>query len=109
MRNVPCVLGYLLACLVCLPWALPVERAAAADWFTVAYLGIFQIGVAYIAMTRGMRGVPALEAALLLLLEPVMAAVWAWLIHGEQPGRWSLTGCLLILAASVASVVTRAE
>jgi drug/metabolite transporter (DMT)-like permease len=87
----------------------PVERASAIDWFAVAYLGVLQIGVAYIAMTRGMRHVPALEAALLLLLEPVMAAVWAWLVHGEQPGSWSLAGCLVILVASVASVLTRRE
>ena len=51
----------------------------------------------------------ALEAALLLLLEPVMATVWTWLVHGEQPGPWSLAGCLVILTASVASVLSRRE
>jgi len=103
------VAGNLLACLICLPMALPVERAATGDWFAVIYLGVFQIGVAYIAMTRGVRHVPALEAALLLLLEPVLATVWAWLIHGEQPGRWSMAGCLIILSASIASILTRRE
>lgn len=103
------VAGNLLAFLICLPMALPVEQAAAIDWFAVSYLGVLQIGVAYIAMTRGMRHVPALEAALLLLLEPVMAAVWTWLVHGEQPGPWSLAGCLVILTASVASVLSRRE
>jgi len=103
------VAGNLMAFLVCLPMALPVERAVAADWFTVVYLGVFQIGVAYIALTRGVRRVPALEASLLLLLEPVLAAVWAWLVHGEQPGPWSLAGCLIILSASVASVLSRSE
>jgi drug/metabolite transporter (DMT)-like permease len=103
------VAGNLLAFLVCLPLALPVERATAVDGFAVAFLGVFQIGVAYIAMTRGMRRVPVLEASLLLLLEPVMAAVWAWLVHGEQPGPVSMAGCLLILGASVASVASRSE
>jgi drug/metabolite transporter (DMT)-like permease len=103
------VAGNLLAFLICLPMIFPVGQAAAIDWFAVAYLGVLQIGVAYIAMTRGMRHVPALEAALLLLLEPVMAAVWAWLVHGEQPGPWSLAGCLVILIASGASVLGRPE
>jgi drug/metabolite transporter (DMT)-like permease len=103
------VSGNLMAFAICLPMALPVERAGATDWFTVAFLGVFQIGVAYIAMTRGVRRVPALEASLLLLLEPVLAALWAWLIHGEQPGPWSLAGCLIILSASVASVLSRPE
>jgi DME family drug/metabolite transporter len=103
------VAGNLLAFVICLPLALPVEQAVATDWFAIGYLGVLQIGVAYIAMTRGMRHVPALEAALLLLLEPVMAAVWAWLVHGEQPGPWSLAGCLVILAASGASILNRPE
>ena len=103
------VAGNLLAFLICLPMALPVEQAVATDWFAVGYLGVLQIGVAYIAMTRGMRHVPALEAALLLLLEPVMATVWAWLVHGEHPGPWSLAGCLLILFASAASILNRPE
>jgi DME family drug/metabolite transporter len=103
------VAGNLMAFVICLPLALPVEQAVATDWFAIGYLGVLQIGVAYIAMTRGMRHVPALEAALLLLLEPVMAAVWAWLVHGEQPGPWSLAGCLVILAASGASILNRPE
>jgi len=103
------VAGNLLAFVICLPLALPVEQAVATDWFAIGYLGVLQIGVAYIAMTRGMRHVPALEAALLLLLEPVMATVWAWLVHGEQPGPWSLAGCLVILAASGASILNRPE
>jgi drug/metabolite transporter (DMT)-like permease len=52
-----------------------------------------------------MRGVSALEASLLLLLEPVTSAVWAWWLHGEQPGPWSLAGCALILGAAVLRVV----
>ena len=47
-----------------------------------------------------MRRVPAFEASLLLLLEPVLNPVWAWLVHGERPGAWSLAGGALILAAT---------
>ena len=73
------------------------------DWAVVAYLGLFQIGLAYVAMTRGMRGTPAFEASLLLLLEPVLNSIWAWLVHSEQPGPASLLGCTLILVASLAT------
>jgi drug/metabolite transporter (DMT)-like permease len=95
------VAGNLLACLLCLPFALPVPAAAAADWLVVAYLGVFQIGLAYVLMTRGLRSLPALEVSLLLLLEPVLNALWAWLVHGEQPGSWSLAGCAIILGATL--------
>ena len=95
--------GNALAFLVCAPLAFPVSGSVPLDWAVVAYLGLFQIGLAYVAMTRGMRGTPAFEASLLLLLEPVLNSIWAWLVHSEQPGPVSLLGCSLILAASLAT------
>ena len=45
---------------------------------------------------RGVRALRALETSLLLVLEPVLNSVWAFLIHAEVPGRWSFAGCTLI-------------
>lgn len=100
------VAGNVIACLACLPLALPVTSTSAADWTIIGFLGVFQIGIAYVFMTRGMRGVPALEASLLLLLEPVASVLWAWVFHSEEPGAWSSTGCVLILVSTVLRVVT---
>lgn len=91
------VAGNLLAFLVALPYALPVVESTAADWVVVAFLGIFQVGVAYVILTRAMRDVAAFEASLLLLLEPVLNPLWAWLVHGEVPAAWALVGGGLIL------------
>jgi DME family drug/metabolite transporter len=101
------VAGNLIAFLVCLPLALPVTDGRTTDWAIVAYLGVFQIGLAYVLMTRAVRRLPALEVSLLLLLEPVLNAVWAWLVHGERPGPWSLLGCAAILVATAAHVLRR--
>lgn len=95
------VVGNLFVCLVCLPLALPVEGATTSDWLWVVYLGVLQIGLAYVFMTRSVRRVPALEGALLLLLEPVLNTLWAWLVHGEVPGTWSRLGALTILVATI--------
>jgi drug/metabolite transporter (DMT)-like permease len=94
--------GSLFAVFGCLPLALPVAGSRPADWLTVLYLGVFQIALAYVLLIRGLQGVPAFEASLLLLLEPVLNPIWAWLVHGERPGPWSLAGAALILAASIA-------
>jgi drug/metabolite transporter (DMT)-like permease len=96
----PVVAGNLIVFAVGLPLALPVTRWAASDLGTIAYLGMVQIGLAYVCMTWGMRDVPALEASLLMLVEPALNPVWAWLVHGERPSRWALAGGALILAAS---------
>lgn len=96
------VWGNVIACLICLPLALPVESSRPVDWLVIAYLGIFQIALAYVFLIRGLRHVSALEASLLLLLEPVLNPIWAWLAHGERPGAWSIAGGALILAATLA-------
>jgi drug/metabolite transporter (DMT)-like permease len=97
--------GNLIAFAVCAPLAFPVSSSTPLDWGVVLYLGLFQVGLAYVAMTRGIRRTPAFEAALLLLLEPVLNAVWAWLVHREEPGPASLAGCGLILATSLATAI----
>jgi drug/metabolite transporter, DME family len=96
------VAGNVIAFLACAPAAFPVPATAGAgDWLGVAYLGVFQIGAAYLLLTAGLRHVPALEASVLLLLEPALNPVWSWLVHGETPGPWSIAGGALILGATI--------
>lgn len=99
------VTGNFIAFLVCLPFALPVEDAAPTDWLVVSALGAFQVGLSYVLLTSAVHHIGALEASLLLLVEPVLSPVWAWLLHGEQPGGWSLAGGAIILAATAAKTV----
>ena len=56
-------------------------------------------------LTRGVRHVTALDASLLLLAEPVLNPVWAWMIQGERPTSWSLIGGAVILVASVSRTI----
>jgi DME family drug/metabolite transporter len=92
--------GNLVAFAACLPFALPVSGARVADGAIIAYLGVFQIAGAYYFLSGGLRLLSALDATLLLMLEPVLNPVWAWLFHGERPGAWSLVGGAVILAVS---------
>ena len=99
------VMGNLMSFAACLPWALPVTSSRTADWIAIAYLGFFQNGVAYVFMTSGIPRVPALEASLLMYVEPALSPVWAWLVHGERPGPLSLCGGGLILLATAIRTV----
>ena len=94
-------IGNLLALFVSLPFALPVVQARAVDVAIVVGLGTVQIGLAYLFLTKGLRSVPALQAMILLLLEPALNPIWAWLWHGERPGGWSIVGGVLILGATI--------
>ncbi|HET6836610.1 MAG TPA: DMT family transporter [Gemmatimonadales bacterium] len=94
------VSGNLTAFLVSLPMALPVGSHPIGDWAIIGYLGIFQIALAYVFVTNAIRHIPALEASVILLLEPVLNPVWAWLVQRETPGAWALLGGAIILGAT---------
>src|SRR4051794_27254452 len=88
--------GNVFAALLCIPLALPLAPARPTDWALIAFLGVFQIAVAYVFLIRGLVRVRAFEASLLLLLEPVLNPIWSWLVHGERPGVWSIAGAAVI-------------
>ncbi|HEX8843653.1 MAG TPA: DMT family transporter [Pyrinomonadaceae bacterium] len=76
------------------------------DALSVAYLGIFQIGVAYTLFTLGMaRGVRSLDAGIVGYIEPVLNPVWVFLILGEQPSTWAIVGGGIIIAAVASHTV----
>src|SRR6185503_17127743 len=95
------VAGNALAFVACLPAALPLGPSRPVDWLLIAFLGVVQIGVSYLLLTRSMGRLSALEAGLLLMFEPVLTPLWAWAVHGERPSGWALAGGAVILAAMV--------
>jgi drug/metabolite transporter (DMT)-like permease len=91
------VIGFLSA----LPMALPAAAPNVANVEVIVYLGVLQIGLAYMFVARAIRHVPAFEATTVLLLEPALNPCWAWLVQGEKPGAGSLGGGAIILAATL--------
>jgi len=101
--------GNLIAGLAAGAVAWPMQTGSALDWGLIVYLGAAQIALAYVLVTSGLKQVTALEASLLLLLEPVLNPVWAWALHGESPGGLAVLGGGMILLATAARAVTGAR
>lgn len=70
-----------------------------ADVAGLLFLGIVQIGVAYIFFAFAMARVQALEASLIGMLEPVLNPVWVFLFLGETPGWWAVLGGAILVSA----------
>ena len=76
--------------------ALPTMTAL--DWFAVSFLGIVQIGIAYILFIKGVTGgTRPLDASIIGFIEPLLNPVWVFLFVGEQPSAWAILGGAIII------------
>jgi len=97
--------GNLTASVVALLVAQPLLAGRPVDWAVVVFLGVCQLGVPYLFMTRAIPRLRALEVGLFLLIEPVLNPIWAWLVHGEKPGLATVAGGTLILGATAVRMI----
>ena len=68
------------------------------DIFAILFLGIFQIGIAYILFTRGLAsGVRSLDASIIGFVEPLLNPVWVFFFIGERPSIWAIFGGIIII------------
>ena len=96
---VPAVmLGGAISCVLVLPFALPFSLSQ-KDFFLLAFLGFFQLGLPCMLLVIASRTLPAPEIALIGLLEVVLGPIWAWLGAGEAPAAATLAVGAVVLAA----------
>jgi drug/metabolite transporter (DMT)-like permease len=65
----------------------------------LAFLGVFQIALAYVLFVAGLQRVTATQASLVGMLEPVCNPIWVFLAIGERPTGWAVAGGFVVLAA----------
>lgn len=83
-------------------WSFPFAHFASTGAILLG-LGVIVIGtlLPFICMVEALRHVPGARAAIVSTLEPVLAAVFAWLIHDEALAAVQIGGGALVLAAVV--------
>ncbi|MCC6713451.1 MAG: DMT family transporter [Candidatus Dadabacteria bacterium] len=78
-----------------LTFALP-----AGDWLALVIVSVLGGAVPHLLFYRGLRGVPASVAGIVLLLEPASATVLAWAFLSQHIGFYTLLGGAFILLSN---------
>ncbi len=97
----PVLMGNCIGILICLPQMFPLTQIRSNDIWSLAYLGVFQVGLAYWCLTKAMANLGALEASLLIMVEPALNPVWTWWLHGERPTTTAIAGGALIIGSAL--------
>ena len=80
------------------------------DLLTVAYLGVFQLGLSYTLFTYAMaQGVRSLDAGIIGYIEPLLNPVWVFLVLGEKPSKWALVGGAIIITTVIVHMLVDAR
>ena len=105
------IYGNLLVVLIAAPAGVAaLQHISAGDTACVAYLGVVQIGFAYLLFTLAMaRGVRSLDAGIIGYIEPVLNPIWVFLFLGERPSNWALLGGAIIVAAVVGHMLLQTK
>ena len=82
-----------------LPFVYNDLRLTLKSLVVLAFLGVFQIALAYVLFVRGLKYVTATEASLTGMLEPVANPLWVFLLLGERPSTFAVIGGCIVLAA----------
>lgn len=103
------LLGNVLTFIVAIPFiagGLPNMKSIIA----IIALGVFQLGVAYLLFALASRHLPAIEAILLTVIEPLLNPLWVFLFAGEKPSIYAvLGGIIVILSVTIRSIIVSKE
>jgi drug/metabolite transporter (DMT)-like permease len=83
-------------------WDFPLERFDSLDSVALG-LGVIVVGtlVPFVCMVAALRHIAAPRAAVVATLEPVLAAVFAWVIHDEALVAVQIAGGVVVIAAVI--------
>jgi drug/metabolite transporter (DMT)-like permease len=70
-------------------------------WWAIVYIGVFSVAAGYTLQAVGQRHAPPADAAIVLSMEAVFAAVFGYLLLNESLDPRQLWGCALIFTAIV--------
>ncbi len=107
-RASSAIYGNLIVVLICAPAFFSATRRgiSAADFARVSYLGIIQIGFAYLLFTLAMaRGLRSLDASIIGYIEPVLNPIWVFLFIGERPSSWAILGGAIIITSVISHML----
>lgn len=101
--------GDVLSAVTGLPFLLGEDRLEHAALASLLVLGVFQVAVAYILLTIGLKTTPPVTASLVSGIEPVLNPILVAVFYHEMVGPLALAGAAIVISGVVGYNVLRAR
>ena len=93
--------GDVLSAVTGLPFLLWETNFAPVTLFSLLILGVFQVAVAYILLTIGLKTTPPVTASLVSGIEPVLNPILVAVFYQEEMDRFALVGAAIVILGVV--------
>ncbi len=90
------LLGHGLAALIGLPWLVRETQFDSQTMIAAVLLGVFQLGIAYVFLTVGVKYAPPVSASLVTGIEPILNPILVAAVVGETITGLSLVGGAIV-------------
>ena len=90
------LLGHLITIFIGVPFLFGASFTL-QNLIGIFLLGVFQLGIAYIFYALAIKHLTALEAILIMFLEPILNPIWVFIGVGERPSIYSLIGGAIVI------------
>ncbi len=91
--------GQLISAVAFSPFVLTETDFSVPAIAGVAFLGVFQYGLAYIFMSLGLKSTNPVTASLVASIEPILNPVLVAIFYGEVIGGLSIVGAIIVFLA----------
>ncbi len=93
--------GDVLSAVTGLPFLLVETQFTSTALISLTVLGVFQVAVAFILLTEGLKTTPPVTASLVSGIEPVLNPILVAVFYKEAVGSFALIGAAIVVAGVV--------
>lgn len=101
--------GQVISFVVGLPWLIREPNFSTVSWWGIVFMGVIQVGLAYLLMARGLADTKPVAANLICMTEPVLNPIWVAIFYGEIIEPIGLLGIGIVLVGLMVYNIANAK
>ena len=101
--------GQVISFVVGLPWLIREPNFSAVSWWGIVFMGVIQVGLAYLLMARGLADTKPVAANLICMTEPVLNPIWVAIFYGETIEPIGVVGIIIVLVGLMVYNIANAK
>ncbi len=94
------LLSQAISFLIFMPWYFKETDYTAPNFLYIIILGVFQMGIAYVLLSKGLNQVSPVAASLTSTIEPVLNPIWVAIFYGEFISPLAMVGAAIVIISS---------